>query len=97
MWRGVFQNALGWTLDRAFSDEDCECFILSEAIYLMLLSREKFQAISAKPMVLPSDGVTSLLALSCGTRAEVDLMTEAAIVAWPACARRFGIHVFLGV
>ena len=97
MWRGMFYIALGWTLDPAFSDEDSAYFILSEAIYLMLSSREKFPATSARPMVLSSDGVTSLLALSFGTRAEVDLMTEAAIVAWPACARRFGIHVFSGV
>jgi len=72
---------LGWTLDPAFSDEDSAYFILSEAIYLMLSSREKFPATSARPMVLPSDGVTSLLDLSCGKRAEVDLMTEAAVAA----------------
>lgn len=75
----AFYNALGWQIDAAFSDAGSACVILSEAIYLMLSSHEKFQEISPKPMVLPRDGVTALIALSCPARDEVDRLTEAAI------------------
>lgn len=77
----AFYQSLGWAIDPAFSDEGSACVIVSEAIYLMLSSHEKFQAISPKPLVLPCDGVTALHALFCDTRAEVDIMTNAAIAA----------------
>lgn len=76
-----FYQALGWAIDPAFSDDSTVCVMVSEAIYLMVSSHEKFQAISPKPMVLPRDGVTALIALSCSTRDEVDHLTKAAIAA----------------
>lgn len=74
-----FYQSLGFTLNPAFSDETTACFVVSEAIYLMLSTHEKFQAISPKPLIPPSTGTTSLVALSCDSRAEVDAMTEAAL------------------
>ena len=74
-----FYQSLGFSLNEAFSDASTACFIVSDAIYLMLSTHEKFQAISPKPLILPSTGVTSLVALSCDSRAEVDAMTEAAL------------------
>jgi hypothetical protein len=75
----TFYAALGWPLIEAFSGADSACFAASEAIYFMLSTHEKFQAISPKPLVLPSTGAMSLIALVCDSRAEVDAMTEAAI------------------
>lgn len=75
----AFYAALGWPLIEAFSGADSACFAASEAIYFMLSTHEKFQAISPKPLVLPSTGAMSLIALVCDSRAEVDAMTEAAI------------------
>lgn len=78
---GVFYQALGWRIDPDFSDESSACVIVSATIYLMLVSHQKFQAISPRPMVLPNKGVAALIALSCGTRDEVDHLTEAALAA----------------
>lgn len=77
----AFYQALGWAIDPAMSDEGGGCVIVSDTIYLMLSSHARFQAISPKPMVLPREGVTALIALACATRDEVDHLTEAAISA----------------
>jgi hypothetical protein len=74
-----FYQSLGFRQNDAFSDDTTACFVVSEAIYLMLSTHEKFQAISPKPLIPPSTGTTSLVALSCDSRAEVDAMTEAAL------------------
>jgi predicted lactoylglutathione lyase len=75
----AFYQGLGFALNEAFSDDTTACFVVSETIYFMISTHEKFQSISPKPLVLPSTGAMSLIALSCDSRAEVDAMTEAAL------------------
>jgi predicted lactoylglutathione lyase len=75
----AFYAALGWTLIENFSGEDSACFAASDSVYFMITSHAKFQAISPKPLILPSSGAMSLIALSCVSRAEVVAMTEAAL------------------
>lgn len=75
----AFYTSLGWTINEKFSGADSLCVIASETIYFMLSTHEKFQAISPKPLILPSTGAMALFALSCDSRAEVDALTEAAI------------------
>jgi predicted lactoylglutathione lyase len=75
----IFYAALGWILVEEYSGEDSACFAASDTVYFMITTHEKFQSISPKPLILPSTGAMSLIALSCNTRAEVDAMTEAAI------------------
>lgn len=76
----AFYQALGFTLNPAFSNPSSACVVMSETISFMLASHEWFQTISPKPLVLPSTGAMSLIALACDTKAEVDAMTEAALV-----------------
>jgi uncharacterized protein len=76
-----FYQALGFSINDKFSDDSTACVVVSETIYFMITTHEKFQSFSPKPLILPSTGVTSLIALSCDTRAEVDAMTDAALAA----------------
>jgi uncharacterized protein len=76
-----FYEALGFSINETFSSESSACVVVSEAIYFMLATHEGFRSFSPKPLVLPTEGATSLVALSCDSRAEVDQMTEAAIAA----------------
>lgn len=76
-----FYESLGFTINEKFSSESSACVVVSEAIYFMLATFDGFRAFSVKPLVLPSEGASSLIALSCDSRAEVDSMTEAAIAA----------------
>ena len=77
----AFYEALGWTINPAFSSDTSACVVVSEAIYVMLATHDAFRAQSPKPMVLPSQGASALIALSCESRDEVDAMTKAALAA----------------
>lgn len=77
----AFYQALGFTINEQFSDATTACIVVSEAIYFMITTHERFQSLSPKPLILPTTGVMSLVALSCDSRAEVDAMTEAALKA----------------
>ena len=76
-----FYESLGWAINEAFSSDNSACVVVSDAIYFMLATHESFAAASKRPLVLPSEGATNLIALSCESRAEVDAMTDAAIAA----------------
>jgi predicted lactoylglutathione lyase len=76
-----FYEALGWTINDAFSSDTSACVVVSDAIYFMLATHDAFAAQSAKPLVLPRDGASALIALSCEARDEVDAMTDAAVAA----------------
>ncbi len=76
-----FYQAIGFAINEAFSSPQTACFIVSDAISLMVATHESFQAISARPLVLPSQGATSLISLSCASRDEVDAMNAAAVAA----------------
>lgn len=75
----AFYEALGFATDETFSSETSACVLVSDAIRFMLSTHDQFRQFSPKPLVLPSTGATSLVALSLDSRAEVDAMTEAAI------------------
>jgi predicted lactoylglutathione lyase len=47
----------------------------------MLGLHDRFRELSKRPLVLPKDGVSSLITLSCATRGEVDAMNAAAVAA----------------
>ena len=75
----AFYAALGFTHNPQFSDDTTTCVVISDQIYVMLLQTAKFQEFLAGPMHDPATGTSTLLALSCGSRAEVDEIYNAAI------------------
>ncbi len=75
----TFYEGIGWRINDAFSSETSACVVVSEAIYFMLATHDSFRAQSVRPLVLPKDGASALIALSCETRAEVDAMVAAAV------------------
>lgn len=75
----AFYQALGFSINEKFSNENSACVVVSETIYFMLATRAQFEQFSKKPLVLPSEGATNLIALSCESRAEVDALTTAAV------------------
>lgn len=77
----AFFQALGWRINEQFSDDTTACIVVSEAICFMVLTQERFQGFSPRPLVDPKTGATALISLSCDSRAEVDAITEAAIAA----------------
>jgi len=72
-----FYEALGFTNNPVFSDETAACMVISDTIYVMLLTHAKWQTFTTRP--IPDSGSSEvMLALSCEDRAEVDRQTEVA-------------------
>ena len=89
----VFYQALGFTINEAFSNADGACVVISLQIYVMILQRDFFKTFTALPVGDASAAVSSLCALSCEGRGDVDAMMSAALAAGggePVPARDWG-------
>lgn len=75
----AFYEALGFTINPQFTDETAACVVVSEAIYFMILTREKFATFTDLPVGDPAKAVSVSSALSCDSREGVDRMTEAGL------------------
>ena len=67
-----FYGAIGFTNNPAFTDETAACMVVSEEIYVMLLTHEKFKGFTPKQIADAMKQTEVLTALSCDSRAEVD-------------------------
>lgn len=73
----AFYDALGFTNNPAFTDDTAACMVWSDAIYVMLLTHDKWQNFTTRP-IPPADSSQVMLALALDSKAEVDAMNEAA-------------------
>jgi uncharacterized protein len=71
-----FYEALGFTHNPAFSDDAGACMVLSETIYVMILTHAKWQSFTTRPICPPGSSEVSL-ALTCDSKAEVNQLVEA--------------------
>lgn len=77
----AFYQAIGFTLDPRFCDDSACCVVISDTIYLMILSHDRFQGFSSLPRADTTRTTAALIALSREDRAGVDAITEAALAA----------------
>lgn len=77
----AFYEALGFTINPKFSDDTAACVVISDTIYLMILTHPKFDQFITLPRADPSKSTGTLIALSCDSREGVDAMTKAALSA----------------
>lgn len=73
----AFYEAIGFTNNPQFSDDTSACMVLTDAINVMLMTHAKWQTFTTRP-IAPSTSSEVMLALSCGSRDEVDAMNDAA-------------------
>ena len=76
-----FFTRLGFTFNAQFTDETGTCMILSDQAYVMLLVRDKFADFTRKQICDTTSHTEALLAVSCGSRAEVDDLVNRAVAA----------------
>ena len=76
-----FFNQLGFTFDPRFTDETATCLIVGESIFVMLLTEEKFQSFTPKPICDATQSTEVLVCLTRESRAEVDDMVRKAVAA----------------
>jgi uncharacterized protein len=73
-----FFEAVGFKNNPQFTDETAACMVLSEEIYVMILTEAKFKSFTPKPIADATKSTEVLVALSCESRGEVDDMVARA-------------------
>jgi len=76
-----FFTKLGYTFNPQFTDETATCMIISEDIYAMLLTHEKFKVFTPKEICDATKSSEVLICLSCESREQVDEMVGKAVAA----------------
>jgi predicted lactoylglutathione lyase len=76
-----FFTSLGFTFNPQFTDETATCMIVSDDIFVMLLTREKFKTFTPKPICDATQATEVLVCLSLDSREEVDGMVRKAVAA----------------
>lgn len=72
----TFYEALGFTNNPAFSDDAGACMVWSETIHVMILTHEKWQTFTTRPIPVSGSSEVSL-ALTCDDKDEVNRLVEA--------------------
>ena len=77
----AFYEAIGAVRNPQFSDHTAACMVLSETIFVMLLTHAKFKEFCPLPIADAHVSAQALLCITCRDRAAVDAMVEAAAAA----------------
>jgi len=76
-----FFEALGYRFNPAFTNDDAACMVVSQTIFVMLLTMPFFQQFSVKPVADAQAGTEVITCLSAQSREAVDAMLEKALAA----------------
>lgn len=90
-----FFEQLGYKFNPQFTDETAACMMVSDNIYSMLLTEEKFKTFTPKQVADATKTSEVLIALSCDSRAQVDELVDKAIAAGGSAARPPQDHGFM--
>ena len=75
----AFFKGLGFGFNAQFTDERAACMVVSEYIYVMLLTHDKFKSFTPKAIADATKSTEVLVCLSCESRAKVDEMVRKAV------------------
>lgn len=76
-----FFTRLGFQFNPQFTDETATCMIVSEDIFVMLLTEAKFKSFTPKQVCDATRSTEVLVALSSESREEIDDMVNKAVAA----------------
>lgn len=77
----AFFTALGFSFNPQFTDSTAACLVISDTLYAMLLTHEKFKSFAPKGICDTTQANEVLITLSCESRAEVDALVQKAVAA----------------
>jgi len=84
----AFFEALGWHFNPQFTNEQGACLVISDTIYVMLLTRDFFQTfIPGKAICEARTHLETITCLSADSNAEVDRLVDAAVAAGASIPR----------
>ena len=76
-----FFTKLGFSFNAQFTDETATCMVVSEDIFVMLLTEAKFKEFTPNPICDATKSTEVLVCLSSESREEVDKMIRNAVAA----------------
>lgn len=76
-----FFTKLGFTFNPQFTDETATCMIISDNIFVMLLTEEKFKGFTKKELAVATKITEVLIALDAESKEKVDEMIRNAVKA----------------
>ncbi|HEX2630960.1 MAG TPA: glyoxalase/bleomycin resistance/extradiol dioxygenase family protein [Chitinophagaceae bacterium] len=91
-----FYTRIGFTNNPAFSDETAACMVLTDEIYVMLLTHDKFSQFTSKKIIDAKTTSGVINSLSFDTLGEVNTMADAALKAGgtePSSPKDYGFMV----
>ena len=91
----AFFARLGFTFNAQFTDETAAAMVISDTIYAMLLTHEKFRQFTPKALADARTTSQMLIALSRDSRQEVNAMFDKAIAAGATEVRPTDDHGFM--
>ena len=77
----AYYKALGFDHNPQFTDDTAACIVISDTIFVMVLTHEKFAQFSSKPIPDAKQETGALYALSRDSRADVDAIADAGLAA----------------
>lgn len=77
----AFFKALGFANNPQFSSDSGECIVISDTIFVMLCTQDRFRDFTPKDICDTSKAVEMLINLNCESREEVDGLVAKALAA----------------
>lgn len=77
----AFYEALGYTINPLFTDENAACVVLDENVYFMVLTREYLATFTDKKIADTKTHAGAMVALSRESREDVDAIVERGLAA----------------
>lgn len=74
-----FYSQIGFTNNPQFSDDTAKCMVWSDAIYVMIMTHEKFKTFATKPIADTKNNLAGLFSLSVESLDEVNNIVSKAI------------------
>jgi predicted lactoylglutathione lyase len=90
-----FFTKLGFSFNQQFTDETATCMIVTDDIFVMLLTEPKFKTFTPKEICDTKKYTEVLVALSLENRAQVDEMVRKAVAAGGATYNEPQDHGFM--
>ncbi|MES2623767.1 MAG: VOC family protein [Pseudomonadota bacterium] len=91
----AFYTALGFTINEQFTNEQGACVVISDTIFVMLLTKDFFATFTDKNLCDARAQTEVLLCLSCTSRVEADNMVSRAVKAGGTAPRPSKDHGFM--
>lgn len=77
----AFYTAIGYSVDEQFTDENASCVVISDSIYVMLLTEPFAKQFTTKAIADATTTTEVINALSADSRTAVDRLADAALAA----------------